>query len=74
MKKTKNEKDELLNGSAGYGSMANLIRMKRVYMTEHTEGVGTKQSPMRQVLTFFDEDGNVLARKDPCKTQSNQNE
>lgn len=47
-----------------YGNLTNLISMKRVYMTEHKEGRGIEESPVRIVRTFFDEDGNSLGRID----------
>lgn len=60
-------KDELLNGSAGYGSLTNIIKMERVYAVTHYEGIGTDKSPMREIKTFFDEKGNMIARVDPVK-------
>ena len=48
----------------GYGNLTNLIRMTRVYMIEHQEGKGTKESPMRYVRTYFDVEGKMLNRCD----------
>ncbi len=48
----------------GYGNLTNLITLKRVWMTRHQEGTGNDDSPIREVLTFFDEEGKFLHRKD----------
>lgn len=60
-------KARLHNGDAGYGNLTNLIRMKKVYMIEHQQGIGNDESPFRPVRTFFDEEGNMLNRFDPFK-------
>lgn len=57
-------------GTPSYGNLTNLIKMKRVYMVEHSEGVGTEESPHRTVRTFFDEEGNFLGRGDPFMDNS----
>lgn len=49
-----------------YGNLTNLISLKRVYMTEHREGRGTEESPIKVIRTIFDEDGNLLGRIDPA--------
>jgi hypothetical protein len=49
----------------GYGDLTNIIKLEKVWMTRHLEGTGLdNDSPMREVLTFFDKDGGFLARKD----------
>lgn len=55
---------------AGYGRLTNLIRLTRVYMTEHQEGEGTDESPCRPIRTFFDENGDYLSRFDPFKIKT----
>ncbi len=57
--------DKLLNGSAGYGTLTNIVRMRRVWLVEHMEGVGTEESPVRKIHSFFDEEGKLLNRIDP---------
>jgi hypothetical protein len=47
-----------------YGSVSNLIRLRKVWMVTHTEGNGTPESPLREVRTFFDEHGAFLSRDD----------
>ncbi len=53
---------KLLNNSAGYGEITNLITMKRVYLITHHEGIGTEECPMKEVRTYFDEEGKMLDR------------
>lgn len=48
----------------GHGNLTNLIGLRRVWMTVHSEGVGTDESPLREVKTFFDEDGRYITRYD----------
>lgn len=59
--------DQLHNGSAGYGSLSNLIGMRRVYLVTHREGIGNDGSPTREIRTYFDEDGRMLDRVDIWK-------
>lgn len=51
----------------GYGELTNLIRFEQVYMVSHHEGVGTDDSPHREVKTFFSREGEFLGRIDPLK-------
>lgn len=60
-------KDKLLNGSAGYGELSNLIRLEKVLMVTHHEGIGTEESPVRQIMTFFTLEGEMLSRIDPLR-------
>lgn len=48
----------------GYGDLTNLIRFEQVYMVTHHEGVGTDDSPLREIKTFFSKDGEFLGRID----------
>lgn len=66
------KKDKLLNGSAGYGELTQLIRMKKVWMIEHQEGIGTEESPRRSIRTFFDEEGQYILRDDPFTTKEKE--
>lgn len=59
--------DKLQNGSAGYGSLVNLVKMQTVYMISHHEGIGTPESPVRVVRTFFTHEGQFIFRDDPIK-------
>ena len=62
-------KNKLLNGSTGHGELTNLLRMRRVYMVTHQEGVGTEEEPSREIRTYFDEEGHMLDRVDGWKNR-----
>lgn len=51
----------------GYGSFTNMVKMEQVYMLTHMEGVGTTESPVREIKTFFTADYTFIARIDPLK-------
>ncbi len=62
-------KDKLLNGSAGYGNLTQLIKVEKVLMVTHCEGIGTEESPTRRIRTFFTTEGEFIKRDDPWKQQ-----
>lgn len=49
----------------GYGDLTNLIKVRKAFVIEHQEGVGTEESPMRTISTVFDENMKYIARIDP---------
>lgn len=57
-------KDKLINNSTGYGELSNIIRMEKVFMITHFEGIGTEESPTRQIRTFFTQNGDFIIRDD----------
>lgn len=63
--------DKLHNGSAGYGTLTNIVRMRKVWLVTHQEGIGNEQSPVKEVRTYFDEEGKMLDRIDTFKSKNN---